>query len=62
MAGISLKFNKINKILKRNGFKLTRVKGDHYIYKRGNDVAVIPYVDCNELLLEKYFKQFNIVR
>lgn len=62
MAGISLKFRKIDKILKKNGFKVIRVKGDHYIYKRGNDTAVIPYVDCNELLLEKYFKQFNIKR
>lgn len=57
-----MKFKKIDKNFKKNGFKLIRVKGDHYIYKRGNDTAVIPYVDCNELLLEKYFKQFNIVR
>ena len=61
MAGISMKFNKIDRILRNNGFKRVRQKGDHVIYKRNaGETAVIPYVDCNELLLERYFKQFKI--
>ena len=61
MAGISMKFPRINRILKANGFRMIRQKGDHVIYKRAaGETIVIPYVDCNELILERYFKQFEI--
>ena len=61
MAGISMKFKQIDKTLKKNGFIIARVKGDHIIYKReAHETVVIPRVKCNELILEKYFKQFEI--
>lgn len=61
MAGISMKFNKIDKILRKNNFVRVRQKGDHVIYKReAGETIVIPYVDCNELILEKYFKKYEI--
>ena len=61
MAGISMKFKQIDKILRKNGFTRQRVKGDHIIYKReAHETIVIPYVKCNELILERYFKQYEI--
>ena len=61
MAGISMKFKQIDKTLRKNGFIRARVKGDHIIYKReAHETIVIPYVKCNELILERYFKQFDI--
>ena len=61
MAGISMKYQKISKILRKNGFRRVRTKGDHVIFKReAGETLYIPYVDCNELLLEKIFKQFDI--
>lgn len=61
MAGISMKFNKIDKILRKNDFVRVRTKGDHVVYKRNpGETVVIPYVDCNELILEKYFKKYEI--
>lgn len=61
MAGISMKFNKIDKVLRQNGFVRIRQKGDHVIYKRNpGETMSIPYVKCNELVLEKYFKKFEI--
>ena len=61
MAGISMKFNKIDKILRQNGFVRVRQKGDHVIYKRNpGETVVIPYVFCNELILERYFKKYEI--
>ena len=61
MAGISMKYQKISKILRKNGFRRVRQTGDHVIFKRdAGETMSIPYVDCNELLLEKYFKQFDI--
>ena len=61
MAGISMKYHKISKILRNNGFRRVRQTGDHVIFKRNAEETLsIPYVDCNELLLERYFKQFDI--
>lgn len=61
MAGINMKFHKISKILRKNGFRRVRQTGDHVIFKRDEDETLsIPYVECNGLLLERYFKQFDI--
>lgn len=60
MAGINMKFNKIDKILRKNGFKRVRQTGDHVIYYRGEDHISIPYVKCNGLLLQRLFKENNI--
>ena len=60
MAGINLKFKDIERILFDNGFKRIRTKGDHVIYRRGNDVLSIPCPKCNGLILQRLFKQFDI--
>ena len=61
MAGISMKYHKISKILRKNGFRRVRQTGDHVIFKRDvGETLSIPYVDCNELLLERIFKQYDI--
>lgn len=61
MAGISMKYQKISKVLRKNEFRRVRTKGDHVLFKRNaGETICIPYVDCNELILERYFKQFDI--
>lgn len=61
MAGLNLKHHKINKILLNNGFQLVRTTGDHKIYKRGeNETISIPCPNCNGLILQRLFREFNI--
>ena len=61
MAGINLKFNKIEKILKDNGFIRVRTKGDHIIYKRGEGETIsLPCPKVNGLILQRLFREFNI--
>lgn len=61
MAGLNFKHHKINKILCKNGFKLVRTTGDHKIYKRGEDETIsIPCSDCNGLILQRLFREFDI--
>lgn len=61
MAGINLKHKKIDKILRNNGFKIVRYTGDHAIYKRNEDEIIsIPKPNCNGLILQRLFRQYNI--
>ena len=61
MAGINLKFNKIERILKDNGFIRVRTKGDHVIYKREEyETISIPCPKVNGIMLQRLFREFNI--
>lgn len=61
MAGINLKFNKIDKILRDNGFIRVRTKGDHIIYKRNDDETIsLPCPKVNGLILQRLFREFDI--
>ena len=49
----------INKILKKNGYRVTRNNG-HYIYENDNgDTIAIPY-NCKNSTLMREFKNHNI--
>ena len=50
---------KINRILKDNGYRLDRTKGDHYIYKNDKYTISIP-MSRNDLILRREFKRCNI--
>ena len=60
MAGIPMSRRKLEKLLLRKGFIRVRQKGDHNIYKRGRDVAVLP-VMVNPLISQKYIRDFNLM-
>lgn len=61
MAGINLKFKKIDKILRDNGFQCDRHSGSHAIYKRNEgETITIPVPNCNGLILQRLFRQYNI--
>ena len=45
------------KVLEKNGFELARTKGDHFIYKRGNEMIVAtknPNCMCCRRLIQEY--------
>lgn len=48
------------KILKNNGYKLERVKGSHYIYKKGKSEIVIP-LKLNTMIARRLIKENQLV-
>lgn len=50
---------KLEKLLLKNGFTKARAKGDHNIYKRGSDMAVLPET-VNPLISQKYIRKFGL--
>lgn len=49
------------RILLDNGFTYERTKGDHDIYKRGNQHISIPYrTDLNRMLTRRLIKENNL--
>lgn len=50
---------KIDRILKDNGYRLDRKKGDHFIYKNDKYTISIP-MSRNDLILRREFKRCNI--
>ena len=60
MAGIPMSRRKLERLLFKKGFIRVRQKGDHNIYKRGRDVAVLP-VTVNPLISQKYIRDFNLM-
>lgn len=59
MAGINLKFQKVDKILRKNGFQCVRHSGSHSIYKKGDNTLSIPN-SCNGLIIQRLFRENNI--
>ena len=51
---------KLEKLLLKKGFIRVRQKGDHNIYKRGPDMAVLPET-VNPLISQKYIRDFNLM-
>lgn len=60
MAGVPMSRRKLEKLLLRKGFTRVRQKGDHNIYKRGPDMAVLPET-VNPLISQKYIRDFNLM-
>lgn len=60
MAGLNWKYRKIDKVLRDNGFSIDRKKGDHVIYKRGENHISIPCSNCNGIMLQRLFKENDI--
>ena len=60
MAGIPMSRRKLEKLLLKKGFIRVRQKGDHNIYKRGPDMAVLPET-VNPLISQKYIRDFNLM-
>ena len=58
------KFKEFKKILKKNGYRLYRTNGDHYIYKKsGVNPISIPFKRCGELprpLILRMIKENNL--
>lgn len=48
------------RILLDNGFVYDRCKGSHKLYRRGNDVVVIPSRNCNKMLARRIIKTYNL--
>ena len=51
-----------NKILINNGFELVRKKGDHFIFKRGNEVAVTTNggSKMNKMIMRRIIKEHDL--
>lgn len=51
-----------NRILIDNGFDLVRKKGDHYIFKRGNDTITTTNGSngMNIMVARRLIKQYNL--
>ena len=47
------------RILMDNGFDLIRCKGDHYIYKRGGETAVVNK-NLNKMVARRLIKTHNL--
>lgn len=60
MAGLNLKYRKIDKVLRANGFSIDRYNGDHVIYKRNETHIAIPRPKCNGIILQRLFKENDI--
>ena len=48
------------KVLEKNGFKLARTKGDHFIYKRGSEM-IVATKNPNCMQTRRLVKEFNLV-
>ena len=51
--------NEFKRLLMDNGFTLERTKGDHYIYKRGND-TVVATKKPNKMMIRRMVKTYNL--
>ena len=51
---------KLERLLLRKGFIRVRQEGDHNIYKRGPDIAVLPET-VNPLISQKYIREFELL-
>nr|DAU46119.1 MAG TPA: hypothetical protein [Caudoviricetes sp.] len=60
MAGIQLKFHKLNKILKNNGYQIDHQTGSHIIYKKGEKHISIPLCSLNGVVIQRLFKENDI--
>lgn len=47
-------------LLLKNSFKYVRTRGGHYIYKRGEDTAVVS-IRQNEVITARMIKEYNLV-
>lgn len=58
----SFKPREFNKILIDNGFELVRKKGDHYIFKRGNETVSTTNASSgmNTMVARRLIKQHNL--
>ena len=60
MAGIPMSRRKLERLIMKKGFIYVRSNGEHNIYKRGRDVAVVP-VTVNPLISQKYIREFELL-
>ena len=51
--------NEFKRLLIDNGFEFTRQKGDHMVYKRGNDV-VVTTKKPNKMMIRRMIKTYNL--
>lgn len=47
------------RLLVANGFQLVRTKGDHFIYKRGNDI-ITATKEPNKMMVRRMLKTYNL--
>ena len=47
------------KLLKKNGYSLVRCKGDHFVFKRNNQTAVVTK-DLNEMVALRLIKEHDL--
>ena len=50
---------KFNRMLVDNGFELSRIRGSHYVFKRGNEEIVINK-NPNYMVVRRLIKEFNL--
>lgn len=54
------RFRNFQKLLKRNGFELIRIRGSHYIYKKAGDELTIN-LKLNKMVAQRLVKTYNLV-
>ena len=59
--GKTKSYNKreFNNMLINNGFTLSRIRGSHYVFKRGNESIVINK-DPNYIVVRRLIKKYNL--
>ena len=54
-------FREMTRILKRNGYSLARISGDHYLYsKEGSRFTISVPIKLNKIIGLKIIKRYNI--
>jgi predicted RNA binding protein YcfA (HicA-like mRNA interferase family) len=51
--------NEFKRLLIDNGFEFERQNGDHYIYKRGNDM-IVATKKPNKMMIRRMIKTYNL--
>lgn len=59
--GKTKSYNKreFHRILLDNGFELVRIRGSHYVFKRGNE-EIVTNKDPNKMMIRRMLKTHNL--
>lgn len=53
-------FKEMKRIVERNGFKLLRIKGDHFYYKKEGYPLLNLSFGANRMVWQRLVKEFNL--
>lgn len=54
-------FKGFTSVLEHNGYALSRVKGDHYVYKKDNAKQIVVNIRPNKMVIRRLIKENNLL-